>query len=267
MTAAEPTENVAFPPVWQKRLQAYRWHRHAAGLSGADVFRLEAPCLPTLFVKVDDVSPFSEVAAEAPRLAWLSDQNLPCPQLLGFEVHAECNWLLASAVPGRDLAAEPILPGSSVIDALARALSVLHAASIDACPFDHRLAHRLAQAAARVEAGAVDTSDIGEPYRNRPPAELFALLMELKPAQEDLVVTHGDACLANILVDAWGTFTGFVDCGRLGVADRAQDLALACRSIEEDFDPAWVEPFLARYGSTSLDPRRVAFYQLLDEFF
>ena len=59
---------------------------------------------------------------------------------------------------------------------------------------------------------------------------------------------------------------GFVDVGRAGVSDRYRDLALAARSIEYNLGSEYVAPFFATYG-VEPDPRRTAFYRLLDEFF
>ena len=96
-------------------------------------------------------------------------------------------------------------------------------------------------------------------------AEAFARLAALKPASEDIVVTHGDACMPNF-VAVGKRFSGFVDCGRLGLADRHQDLALACWSIRHNIGGQWVQPFLDRYGFTGVDPSRLSYYRLLDEF-
>ncbi|MFZ2014334.1 MAG: phosphotransferase, partial [Nocardioides sp.] len=107
--------------------------------------------------------------------------------------------------------------------------------------------------------------------------ELHHDLLERRPQAElletaDLVVCHGDACLPNFLADPETLeITGMVDVGRLGVADRHLDLALAVRSISSAelnpaYGPAAAETMLAAYGRAA-DPWRLDFYRLLDEFF
>ena len=149
---------------------------------------------------------------------------------------------------------------------LADALRGLHALPVAACPFDQRLDSRLPAAQARVEAGLVDADDFDDERLGQSPQQVFAQLCSTRPDHEDLVVSHGDACLPNLMV-AEGRFSGFIDCGRLGVADRYQDLALAARSLVHNFgDTRWVTPLFQRYGAVA-DECRLAFYRLLDEFF
>jgi aminoglycoside phosphotransferase len=68
---------------------------------------------------------------------------------------------------------------------------------------------------------------------------------------------------ANILIQP----TGMLDLGRLGVADRYQDIALALRHLEANFGPAWREPFARAYGVADIDESKLAFFRLLDELF
>jgi aminoglycoside phosphotransferase (APT) family kinase protein len=80
------------------------------------------------------------------------------------------------------------------------------------------------------------------------------------------VVTHGDACLPNLIQNR-GSFVGFVDCAMLGVADRCQDLALASLSMRSNLGDPWAERFLELYGSSTPEADKLDYYSLLDEFF
>jgi kanamycin kinase len=193
-----------------------------------------------------------DVDGEAARLSWLRGQGFPAAEVLD----AGDGWIVMAELPGRS-AAEPWSPAMRprIIDALADVAVALHAVPAERCPFDRSLAVALP------EARAASGTDAG----------LAAELDRTVPAAEDIVVTHGDLCVPNVLFDPeTAEVTGIVDVGRLGRADRYVDLAIATRSIGDvglnpQYGPAAAARFLQRYG-VEPDPPKVAFYRLLDEF-
>jgi kanamycin kinase len=84
----------------------------------------------------------------------------------------------------------------------------------------------------------------------------------LIPATDKLVVCHGDACAPNTLLAADGRWSGHVDLGMLGVADRWADLAVATWSAEWNYGPGWDGLLLDSYGIEH-DPERTRYYRLL----
>ncbi|WP_137864654.1 APH(3') family aminoglycoside O-phosphotransferase [Sphingomonas sp.] len=251
--------------AWSHRLQGYAWHAQTIGCSEAEVFRLTGEGLPPLFVKSEPISPFAELPGEIDRLRWLTGQSQLAPSV---EAEAEEDgrlWLLMSEVPGRDLASSPDLSPLQIAEIAADALRELHALDVALCPFDQRLAAKLAQAEANVAAGRVDEEDMDDERLGRTAASVLEEALALRPATEDLVVAHGDASMPNLMAEH-GRFTGFIDCGRPGVADRHQDLALAAWSIEFNLGASFVRPFLARYGGP-VDRARLHYYRLLDVLF
>ncbi|MFE0014772.1 APH(3')-II family aminoglycoside O-phosphotransferase [Mesorhizobium sp. NPDC059054] len=265
MTARGAPE-VDLPAVIRTRVDGYAWDRDTLGHSDAGVFKLEVADKPGLFLKIEEANGFGELPAEVERLHWLGRQGIACPEVLAFEAHAGCNWLLMSAISGKDLVSAGPLPAEKTIAMMASALRTLHALDIRSCPFDHRLGRRITDARARMEAGLVDEEDFDDERLGRTAQDVFADLIASRPESEDLVVAHGDACLPNFMVDG-DRFSGFIDCGRLGVADRCQDLALSCWSIRHNLGEEWVAPFLALYDAPDVDPGKLAYYRLLDEFF
>lgn len=256
---------LSIPSEWRADLKGYSWQRQTIGRSRALVFRLEAEGRPVYFVKTEVADGLAELSGERRRLQWLTQHAVPAPRVQDYIRTAGRHWLLTSALPGRDLASCADITPQCVVGLAADALRDLHRLAPGACPFDHRLDRRIVAAQARVAAGAVEEAAFDEERRGRTASDLLSELIARRQPEEDLVVAHGDACLPNLLAQA-GRFTGFVDCGRLGVADRHQDLALTCWSIRHNLGEAWIAPFLHRYGVPA-DPERLAYYRLLDEFF
>jgi len=243
----------------------YDWNHDTLGQSDSSIYLLKAPDRPMLVLKVEAAGPFSEFVDEAERLDWLASQGMPCPRVIARAFDAETNWLLLQAVEGTDLASTTLSPKDRIV-ILADALKRLHGLDVADCPFDHRIEKRIAIAGARTEAGLIDEDDFDETRLGRTAADLFAELRARVPSIGKLVITHGDACLPNI-IEKNGRFSGFIDCSRLGVADPYQDIALACHSIAHNLGEEWVQPFLARYGIDRDDPEKRDLYCLLDEFF
>lgn len=256
---------MSFPAAWQARLADAQVQRQTIGESGADVWRLDGLDGTVQFLKAEDALPLAELPDEIARLHWMQVQGLPCPRVIDTLQADGRHWLLMSAMPGRDLAVAEGLSAQQTVALLAQALQSLHRLPVQSCPFDHRLEHRLQDASQRAEAGLVDMDDLDEERQGISVQVLVDELYASRPEQEDLVVTHGDACLPNFMVDQ-GRFSGFIDCGRLGVADRYQDLALTARSIERNLGGQWLAPFFEQYG-VKPDAKRLAFFCLLDEFF
>jgi aminoglycoside 3'-phosphotransferase I len=63
-----------------------------------------------------------------------------------------------------------------------------------------------------------------------------------------------------------GEVVGCIDVGRLGIADRYQDLAIIGNCLGE-FDSSLQERFWQHYGISEVDERKLEFHLLLDELF
>lgn len=253
------------PSKWCEQFPHALIEQQAIGESRADVFRLRRDNGPDLFLKAEPLVEHAELTDEIERLRWLQQQGLPAPAVLDEVQENHCHWLLMSAMPGQDLASSSALSAAQIIDVLATALRTLHQVPVAQCPFDHNLEQRISVAREHVDAGLIDGTDFDDERLGRSVTDVFAELLAARPTTHDMVVTHGDACLPNFMA-AGGHFSGFIDCGRLGVSDRYQDLALAARSVERNLGREWVRPFFELYG-VEPDEQRMAFYCLLDEFF
>jgi aminoglycoside phosphotransferase len=173
------------------------------------------------------------------------------------------SWMVTSGLAGDNAVsdrwrAEP----HTAVTAIGNGLRALHdALPISRCPFSWSVGDRIADVRRRAQGALI------EPGRWHPEHRSLDLsgalrVIDQPPPIDRLVVCHGDACAPNTLLDDSGTWTGHVDLGRLGVADRWADLAVATWSTRWNYGPGWEDTLLAAYG-VEPDRPRTAYYRLL----
>lgn len=121
---------------------------------------------------------------------------------------------------------------------------------------------------------AVNAEFLPVDQQGTPATELLGCLTRQIPQRReqeaaDTVVCHGDLCLPDIILDPQTLdVSGFVDLGRLGLADRYADLALLLADARETWTGeeqarAADTAFAERYG-IDLGHDRLRFYLHLD---
>jgi kanamycin kinase len=174
------------------------------------------------FVKVYPHQHAALLVTEAERMRWAIAYH-PVPKVLS----SGPGWLHTAALPGRS-ATDPHWtrrPRTST-RAIGEGLRRMHdALPVDACPFG-------------------------------PPS----WLPDDAPPAEVLVVCHGDARAPNTMIGDDAEWTGQVDLGDLGVADRWADLAVASMSLDWNYE-AGLEPELLDAYEIDADEERLAYYR------
>jgi len=214
------------------------------------------------FVKWVGLAQADHLDAEAERLAW-AGRFVAVPHVVAHGRSADGAWLVTVALPGANAVAARwrAEPGTAV-RAVGAGLRAFHdALPVTDCPFSWSVADRLADVHRRDDIGLVDPSAWFDQHRRLGRRRALEVV-EGPPPVDQLVVGHGDACVPNTLIGDDGRWTGHVDLGALGVADRWADLAVATWSTVWNYGPGWEEALLEAYG-VEPDPERTAYYQLL----
>lgn len=263
-----PCAAIAVPASMADLVAGYDWARDAVGESGGCVYRLHGRAdAPDLFLKHGRHAVADAITHEMVRLRWLAGR-LPVPHVVQFTGTTEEAWLLMSAVPGKtayQLLEDHPEDRIALVDAIAAFLRRVHAMPASECPFNSDHGYRLVEARARIDAGLVQEDDLDEEREGWTAKQIWQAMHDLLPLSPDPVVTHGDFSLDNILM-CDGDVTGCIDVGRVGIADRYQDLAILWNCLGE-FGPALQDRMLKRYGITRPDPAKLQFHLMLDELF
>jgi kanamycin kinase len=209
-------------------------------LSGR-TYRLDRPSGPE-YVKWSPDDPEIDFALEAAKLAW-AGRYVVVPRVLGHGRDSDTSgWLHTAAVPGTTAVAPEWKARPKIaVRAIGTGLRALHdQLPVADCPWGWEVADRA-------------------PMIKKPQDRV---LIDQRPITDRIVVCHGDACSPNTLIGPDGRFTGHVDLGGLGVADRWADLAIATYAVGWNYDDSYEDELLDAYG-IERDQGRIDYYRRL----
>ncbi|MCY4529078.1 MAG: aminoglycoside 3'-phosphotransferase [Chloroflexi bacterium] len=254
----------SLPRPLRPLVEGRRWTLITIGESAADIFRLDGTRQSPLYLKVSPLRPRRDLLREKERLEWLHGR-LPVPEVFAYETDGREEYMVLSALPGRDAASLcGVRSDDELVMLLAQGLRLIHSVPIEQCPFDMSLDQTINQAKRNGRRGLVEDTNFDCEHRRYSAAEVLEELLSTRPADEDLVFTHGDYCLPNVLIDG-EEVTGFVDWGSAGIADRYKDIALVVESLQRNTGRDLQATFCKEYGLTRPSAEKIKYYSLLDE--
>ncbi|MDE5803640.1 MAG: aminoglycoside 3'-phosphotransferase [Lachnospiraceae bacterium] len=264
-------EEIWLPDEIQSIVQDKPCEKNNIGMSDSQVFMYD-----DMVLKIQAAS--EETENEVCVCRWLKDR-IPVPRIEAYCVADKKAYSLMSRIYGKMACDETYMENPvRLLDIVTKALQMLWNVDIADCPCDNSLSVKLAMARYNVENGLVDLDNVEpETFGENgfaSPAELLRWLEDNRP-EEDLVFSHGDFCLPNLFADG-DRVTGFIDLGKMGVADRWQDIALCYRSLKHNFEGKYnggkvyggyyPEMLFERLG-VKPDWEKLKYYILLDELF
>ena len=175
------------------------------------------------------------------------------PEVLAYD-SGDQDWLLTAAVPGSDCLAEEYLrQPARLAETLGCLLRMLHEQPHDDCPIADMTAERLNEAANCYQNRLYDTSLFPDNWGYATLEDAWKEIEQNGRYLKGDTLIHGDYCLPNVMLDAW-QFSGFIDLGSAGIADRHFDLFWGIWSLEFNLKTdRCTQRFLDAYGRESVN--------------
>jgi len=241
---------MTLPEELMEFTDGYRFLRHPYEETGAEIHRLTAEGRQTLYLKVYPVRG-RRLERETRVLRWI-DGRLPAPKPLLYLTQGWWEYQLTTEVPGTSSYQLEKSERENAVRVVADALRTIHGLDPRGCPYMNTVATR-----------------IGEARSSKDPETHRALdRLEASTPDEDLVFTHGDYCLPNIILDG-GALSGVIDWDHGGLGDPYTDLEACIWSIGYNYGEdaeRLKQLFLREYRLEEVDEAKLEWYARLSDY-
>ncbi len=252
------------------RLTGKVFRQDEIGMSEGQVY-----LLPGQVLKIQE--DHQEARSEYEIMRWL-EGRLPVPQVIAHVCEDGKSYLLMTRLGGKMACDEYYMARPGLLtQMLAAGLKRLWQFDVSECPCRWGVNRMLAAAKFSVEHDMVDMED-AEPETFGEggfcsPKDLYGWLEDHKP-EEEPVLSHGDFCLPNLIFQG-ERLSGYVDLGRMGIADKWRDIALCYRSLLHNYNGKFGGKQYEGYDPEMLfeqlgiapDWDKIKYYILMDELF
>lgn len=261
---------IDFPSELLDRITGASITSESGGKSAANVYKIRKPDKTVCYLKTQKIEFETELVKEVIAYDFL-EKKIKAPYVIYYDIFNNTEYMLCSLIDGAKANLRSILRKPEImIKAIALALKALHSIDITDCEIDSRLDFKLQKAKQRVDRNLVEIYDFEPQNKGMLPIEIYNELVKTKPEVEDLVFTHGDYTLSNIIINDENE-VGLIDMGRGGIADKYQDISIILRDLkarlEDNEADKYIKLFLKTYGIDNLDIQKLKYYILLDELF
>lgn len=202
------------------------------------------------FLKASEVGSLKN---EAEKTRFFHEKGLAA-EVMSYATVGERDWLLTRRVMGEDCThADYLAHPERLCDLWAEILRELHAQPVEGCPAPDYLDRYLALAEENYRTGNYDKSAFPDSFGYRSAEEAWSVLSEGRHLLRADTLIHGDYCLPNVMLDGW-RFSGFIDLGNSGVADRHIDLFWGAWTLGFNLHTdRYRDRFLDAYGRERVD--------------
>ena len=196
------------------------------------------------------------------KLKWLKGK-LPVPELLDYREVCEKEYLLTRYIEGEPSFIYGQNGGDDVGTILGQSLKIIHDQNIEKCPFEFDLDKEVQSFIDSIKNSVVKQEMLEEFFPNCSKEEIVLKVESLVPERWDLVLSHGDYCLPNILIKD-NKLSGFIDLGDAGIIDRNFDIYYGLWSLKYNGLGEYCEQFLDVYDREKISFGTIKLIELLD---
>lgn len=238
MQGGQSTGLPDLPAELSSLIDGYVVNRYPWYETSAKIYRLESD--DVLYLKLIEGQDSLNLERESKILDWI-DGRLPVPRLLHYSHVDGVEYQLTTEIKGTPTYKAQPFEREKAIVAMGEAMKLIHSLNPKGCPIDNRIDNRFAK--------LIEDGNTIEELGERP--------------GEDLVFTHGDYCLPNIITRD-RELSGVLDWDYGGLADAYIDIAACSWSIqynygEKEAKEKWIPLLIETYG-IELDYEKYEYY-------
>lgn len=246
----------------QKFIEDSKLKEIKIGCSDSQVIRIEKDN-GTYYLKM---AKKGMLTREYEALKWL-EGKLSVPKVVLFDDSTENEFLITEAISGEMVCSDYYRKNPySALEIIVSAFKYIYSVDISNCPFDVSIDYKLALVENNVKNNLLSVENIN-PDTLKKHGNIDGILKYLKDNKfkAEYCFSHGDTSLPNIFaID--NKFSGFIDVGECGIADKWFDLAICEKSIRRNLGEDFVIKFYEKLNIIP-DREKIDYYITMMELY